>query len=520
MTSETRGNAIATFVFLGLIVVGLVVLVINRGGFLIEDDAYYYTIVAKNLAATGHSTFDDQTLTNGYHPLWLLVLTLMAATIGLSDAAIAVVEVVLATFGIWHFLAAFRSPALVPKIVFVTIFAFLATPLVARGMEISLLIFGLGLFARLACSYFEGRGSAVGVGLAAILCIGARIDSAVFVVPILILAAGNLRRLVVPMALIAAAGGVYAGINLWVFGLPFPVSGAIKSLGGLQVNHRYLQQALAPWQSGGTQGVVAMLRTTTGKLVALFLLAAIAAAVLGRRAKSWPICLGFVIGIVLFLGKLTFGSSWVIWSWYGFPMFLGLFAVFSALDDVLMRSNVSIGPVVPWSLGVLLAVAVAAGGFAIARSNGLGQPPQSDFAAINRLAAAQFGPVFAHGRVAMGDRAGSFAEFYDGPVTQIEGLVNDRAWLEAVKRHDDLRAVLCARGVTHVLAYQVDLGVYDEVSIPVLRTRLTQFEAPSLTFAKADEIGRVFDLGKFDNRATDEGDVYLYAWRLSGCPAR
>ena len=34
------------------------------------------------------------------------------------------------------------------------------------------------------------------------------------------------------------------------------------------------------------------------------------------------------------------------------------------------------------------------------------------------------------------------------------------------------------------------------------------------------EVGRVVDLAKYDNRSTgDEGDNYLYAWRLTGCPA-
>ena len=35
------------------------------------------------------------------------------------------------------------------------------------------------------------------------------------------------------------------------------------------------------------------------------------------------------------------------------------------------------------------------------------------------------------------------------------------------------------------------------------------------------EVGRVVDLAKYDNRVTgDEGDNYLYAWRLTGCPVK
>ena len=52
------------------------------------DDAYYYFGIARNLAAGQGSTFDSINLTNGYHPLWLLI----AATpfkLGLDDLAAA-----------------------------------------------------------------------------------------------------------------------------------------------------------------------------------------------------------------------------------------------------------------------------------------------------------------------------------------------------------------------------------------------------------------------------------------------
>lgn len=38
-----------------------------------EDDAYYYSIVARNLVETGRLTFDGIGLTNGFHPLFFLV---------------------------------------------------------------------------------------------------------------------------------------------------------------------------------------------------------------------------------------------------------------------------------------------------------------------------------------------------------------------------------------------------------------------------------------------------------------
>ena len=42
---------------------------------LISDDAYYYFVTARHLAGGMGPTFDGQAITNGFHPLWLLVLT-------------------------------------------------------------------------------------------------------------------------------------------------------------------------------------------------------------------------------------------------------------------------------------------------------------------------------------------------------------------------------------------------------------------------------------------------------------
>ena len=40
-----------------------------------SDDAFYYFQIARNIA-TGHNvTFDGETLTNGFHPLWRALLT-------------------------------------------------------------------------------------------------------------------------------------------------------------------------------------------------------------------------------------------------------------------------------------------------------------------------------------------------------------------------------------------------------------------------------------------------------------
>jgi len=46
------------------------------------DDAYYYIIIARNFAFGGIPSFDGLHATNGFHPLWMLLLTGMYRLIG------------------------------------------------------------------------------------------------------------------------------------------------------------------------------------------------------------------------------------------------------------------------------------------------------------------------------------------------------------------------------------------------------------------------------------------------------
>jgi 4-amino-4-deoxy-L-arabinose transferase-like glycosyltransferase len=48
---------------------------------IVPDDTFYYLQIAKNLARDGRSTFDGSAPTNGYHPLWMFLLTGLAALV-------------------------------------------------------------------------------------------------------------------------------------------------------------------------------------------------------------------------------------------------------------------------------------------------------------------------------------------------------------------------------------------------------------------------------------------------------
>lgn len=55
------------------------------------DDAYYYLVIARHLCLGDGFTFDGLHPTNGFHPLWLAVLTPISALVTSSDSAMRVV---------------------------------------------------------------------------------------------------------------------------------------------------------------------------------------------------------------------------------------------------------------------------------------------------------------------------------------------------------------------------------------------------------------------------------------------
>jgi len=126
------------------------------------DDAFYYLQIARNVA-TGHNvTFDGETLTNGFHPLWMVLLTPiyllsddqnlsvhLALTLAslLSAGTVFFVYAIVKTLtgNVWASLAAATFYALHPYLVLESV----------NGMETALTVFMVALtmwlFLRIAC---------------------------------------------------------------------------------------------------------------------------------------------------------------------------------------------------------------------------------------------------------------------------------------------------------------------------------------------------------------------------------
>jgi hypothetical protein len=224
-------------------------------------DTFYYLTVARNVAHTGRPTFDGEHLTNGYHPLWQAITSVLAvftrlfvagdfwlvgltivlgvALVGLTTALLC--EVIRLEFGGLTpvtFLIPLGALSLVqvPLMIYIWGSAGRAATTVwgaANGMETSLV---LAAYALCALAYVRlPRTQRGGVLLG--ICLGlislARLDHAIFAVCIcagLFLFEPAARRFAgVAGAVLLSVLIAYTTINRLWFGMALPVSGAIKS---------------------------------------------------------------------------------------------------------------------------------------------------------------------------------------------------------------------------------------------------------------------------------------------------
>ena len=478
------------------------------GPIALEDDGFYYTEIARRLARQGLSSFDGLSLTNGYHPLWLALLAAKTAVLGDSPLGVVLLEAALLGASVAVLLRASALRTVGPAMIFTAVYAHYVGAMSGLGMEVSLFAACAAVFVAVLAQP-PGEANGWRLGLAAAACIGARIDAAAFVLPAVCLCAQPRRVRMTALALVVAAGAAYATLNLAVFGVALPVSSAVKSLGGLQVNHRFFAQLALEAQGVGRGGQGRMVMTLIGCAAAPVIALA---APKGSPARTLGAATG--IGGLLLFAKLAFDSSWQIWPWYSFPLVFVFATALLALGPWVQPPASARVRAIAAGLGLLALAAIGARAAKVALS-----PPQSlGFYAVNQAAARRFALITHGAPLAMGDRAGSFAWSYPGPVVQLEGLVNDAAWLRLLKARRAPAPELCRRGVRFVAAYTPPMGRYGVLETPLMRPRLTQYPAPPLRVYGADELAAVSDPSVFDAATYGDGDSVLRLWRLR-CPA-
>ncbi len=422
---------------------------------LAQDDFYYYLKPAQNLAWLHRSSFFEGTLTNGYHPLYFLLLTCVSFFVHTLP-------------GIFRFLWVLDTLS-AAAVFFLTrrLFARLSSPVLANAlavlmtalcltqicdqMEVTLAL-PLG-FAFLLCGFVSAaeikprRAGALGV-LAALLFLS-RLDAGLLVFFYVVgavctqeyRAAFTGANVVSFLAACLPLSLLYLWINHHYFHTFLPISGMAKEL-----RHGHAPSIFLPGSFSGTSE--------------LLINAAIATAILAwalRRhleAREKVFLFAVLTAPFAFYGLEMLISDWPVWNWYFYTL------RFAAAGTAVLAAVLLCRPawtsayprVRVWVQSPALPVALCVA--ALLKLYVANYKVDQWMVEIQHAAGVLEGFASAHpGVYAMGDRAGMFAITTPNPVLQTEGLVMDRAYLQHIRDQDDLRSVLSTYGVNYYIAF-------------------------------------------------------------------
>jgi hypothetical protein len=429
-----------------------------------EDDFFYYLRIAQQIAAGHHSTFDGTHLTNGYHPLWMLVLVALTRIFGTGlPFFYALQSVILLSVLATYLLAARVLAAIAPAAGWLPqlLAAALATStlvLIGGGMEV---VIAIPLLVALTyyrlCCFAWTRSRAFIFGVLGATLVLARLDAAILVITMAVLdfcAASDVRlpqRLRCALAFLCGAFpvAVYLALNELWFHTPMPVSGQAKEM---RFHHWPSMTLFDRHAFGLPQRLFVVYPLLLMSVAGLVLLAG------ARRRPAIRGRVGCLLALLLFpflyIGTLSLVSDWPIWPWYLYPLIgsgLAAMAVILASDS---RQNASS---LPRSLRILCWPAVALLGviwiaFSYAQVRNASRPDKLGFSAyLTAMDIARFGQAHP-GVYAMGDHAGTPGYLLDRPLVQLEGLVMDKPFLANIQAQRPLADVLHDYGVRYYIA--------------------------------------------------------------------
>lgn len=191
------------------------------------DDAWYYQTIARHLAAGDGFTHDGLQVTNGFHPLWQLLLVPVVAladgfgTDGIMRVTL-VLQIILAFGGLVVLDRRLPGIALAGAVGLTNPYAFKA---VVGGME-SALLFALLALAVAQLERWQKKGAAVPSGLLLGAIALTRLEALAFVAAALGFLARDDRKLAFrTAAVVLVPVGLWTALAFGTFGTPIPVSG-------------------------------------------------------------------------------------------------------------------------------------------------------------------------------------------------------------------------------------------------------------------------------------------------------
>jgi hypothetical protein len=411
-----------------------------------QDDFFYYLKVAQNIAHGHGSTFNGIVPTNGYHPLWLMVLTVLSVFTsrpGLIQLFLAA-TIFVATLATYFLARALIKLSGAHDLIVNPLAAYIAVysiHIFTSGMEVVLtipLVLAVLLVAQRTSFWQKGLWQSACLGLLVSAMLLSRLDTILLagLMFLSVAARGPLRRSMgrreaagVALGLVPVA--LYFVSNwIWFDGW-LPVSAVAKQL---KFNHLPSSPAFESLLGKRPETLISVVPI----VLAILFLPVIYERLTKIQKALYPVVLIFPFFSVLLLSCL---SDWQLWDWYFYTLRTALSVAFAMLLRWRIAARVLEGPLI----GVLASVVMATVIFRTHEVSYSQAKPLQIAEDVRAFAAAH------PGRYAMGDRAGLVAYLLPEPMVQTEGLMMDRKFLENIRRQLPLRGVLGEYGVRYYI---------------------------------------------------------------------
>lgn len=287
---------------------------------LITDDAYYYLGIVRSIVEAGSSSFLPPYETNGYQPLWVMVLTASAFVFGTSEKSLAIqmYTISFAFVGIFAYLSKRNYGLAFPAILSATVFSFVTL----EGMETAMM-------AVYVLAFFEAK-SWKSRGIFSSLIFLTRLDALALVAArdcylFLRKKERDFKHYLILTPIVV----IYAFVNYYSFGSFVPVSGLAKSVGNipgenfLSIFFSYAPQLKVP--------------------IAILIAILISSALLTRNTtiKFKDELIALFISLLIITGYYGTLSGWPLWPWYHWPAMMLFFYVVTEAAYHLSQFDVS-----------------------------------------------------------------------------------------------------------------------------------------------------------------------------------
>lgn len=418
------------------------------------DDFYYYLEVAKNFHLKNLLSFDGIHLTNGYHPLWLLLLigllklcrtTNQLYFITLS-ALISSINLLIFYFTVKVCSPYFKSKAWSGIIGLAT--GIFSIQIGRSGMEVILTILFmiiLTLYLQENELFLRENRKIILTGFLCSLLVLSRIDSALWVLLFMVYiidrkSIGETIKNVLSFGMGGILVPLYLLSNKLIFETWLPISGQIKCMKKGFMPNFDLFIALV---SIKPQRII-ILPTL---MLSLYCCACIIKNKLYAEKKLVPHVINIAFVFAYFV-ILSFSTNWNLWSWYLYP-FAALIPSTAIIIKRVSRSNRY--DKMKNTIPAILAALFIAYGFATSIRYYRNLPPSNNSIFNTAKRIAEFEKIH-EGIYAMGDRAGTPAFMMESPLIQLEGLVMDKKYQKNIIKQKNLIEVLKEYKVDYYLA--------------------------------------------------------------------